>query len=332
MAKHVMTPPLFDKDLADHLPTGIIVITATGAILWWNSAATLLFALTDQTHINQLPSLNVLFSQPRTDAIEITIHAPVKLRIALSLRPYQSTQWLIFAKDVTHLHHLEQMRQDFVANVSHELRTPLTVIHGYLEALLDQADCQYEKIHRQLLQQTLRMENLVADLLLLARLENDTPESIKFTLIDVPPLLTKIIADARSINLDRPHPIHADISPTLKIYGIENELISAFSNLIFNAIHYTPPGESITIRWHQDKPFIYLDIIDSGIGIAPEHIERITERFYRVDRGRSRASGGTGLGLAIVKHALLRHHAHLHIESQLGKGSLFRCVFPITDD
>ncbi len=226
--------------------------------------------------------------------------------------------------------HLEKMRQDFVANVSHELRTPLTVIHGYLETLLKEFkdNAHLEKIFSQMFQQSIRMERLVEDLLLLSRLETDTPNQEDFKPIAVATLLPSIINDAKALSGEENHRITLKADKNLKILGLENELISAFSNLIFNAVNYTPSAGKVEVHWFRDEQYAYFKVSDTGIGIAPEHIERITERFYRVDRDRSRKSGGTGLGLAIVKHILIRHGAKLKIKSVLDEGSCFTCVFP----
>ncbi|MCD6047642.1 MAG: phoR [Gammaproteobacteria bacterium] len=228
------------------------------------------------------------------------------------------------------LHHLERMRQDFVANVSHELRTPLTVLHGYLETLVEQTkNSPKKKIYEQMQAQTSRMERLVEDLLLLSRLEADTPTEESFKQVDVTSLLKQIIKDAKALSADRQHQIFLTTDENLKILGVEDELRSVFSNLIFNAVNYTPGQGTIDIRWFHDSQHAIFSVKDSGLGIAPEHLPRITERFYRVDRDRSRASGGTGLGLAIVKHVLLRHDAQLKIESTPGKGSCFSCIFEL---
>lgn len=228
------------------------------------------------------------------------------------------------------IHHLERMRQDFVANVSHELRTPLTVIHGYLETFLNQdlgTIPAPHKIFEQMYQQSLRMERLIEDLLLLSRLDTDLTENEKLKKVAVPLILRAIADDAKILSGDRQHSIHLDLDENLAIAGIESELRSIFSNIIFNAINYTPAKGHIYVKWYQDKAHIYFKVTDTGIGIAAEHLPRITERFYRVDQDRSRQTGGTGLGLAIVKHALLRHKGQLLIESELGKGSTFTCVF-----
>lgn len=228
------------------------------------------------------------------------------------------------------IHHLERMRQDFVANVSHELRTPLTVIHGYLETLLNQ-DLKSipapQKIFEQMYQQSLRMERLVEDLLLLSRLDTTLADNEKLPKVNVPFILNAIIHDAKILSGERHHQFSVDIDPSLELAGIESELRSIFSNIIFNAVNYTPAKGRIDVKWYQTATSAHFEVTDSGIGIEPEHIPRLTERFYRVDQDRSRQTGGTGLGLAIVKHALMRHKGQLTIESTPGKGSTFACVF-----
>ncbi len=230
--------------------------------------------------------------------------------------------------------HLEKMRQDFVANVSHELRTPLTVIHGYLESLLKKFQGQHDerKIFEAMLHQSMRMERLVEDLLLLSRLESDIPDKHNFKPVYVAKIVEKIIADAKVLGANKNHLFSIEIAEDFVIHGIENELDSAFSNLIFNAVNYTPANGKISVRGYQNKNNLFFSVSDTGIGIETQHIERVTERFYRVDHDRSRKSGGTGLGLAIVKHVLLRHDAKLQIRSQFGIGSDFACIFEMKRD
>lgn len=224
---------------------------------------------------------------------------------------------------------LNKMRQDFVANVSHELRTPLTVIHGYMDTLISlyAEDPKLYPIFKQILEQTKRMETIIADLLLLARIENENPVA-ESEVVDVPELLKIIVQDARNLSKNQ-HEFNLDIDPHLKLLGEAHELQSAFSNIIFNAVHYTKPKGSIHISWQKKNNEAYFVVADTGIGIPEKDIPRITERFYRVDKGRSRQSGGTGLGLAIVKHVLLRHQAELDIQSVLNQGSTFTFVFPV---
>jgi two-component system phosphate regulon sensor histidine kinase PhoR len=231
---------------------------------------------------------------------------------------------------VQHIQHLERMRQDFVANVSHELRTPLTVIHGYLETLLDQTKPEdpLKKIFSQMQQQTLRMENLIENLLLLSQLETHEPELKMEKLVDVSNLLETIQQDAIALSGEANHSIKVEADADLRLRAYPEELRSLFSNIIFNAVKYTPARGEILIEWHLKNNQAYFSVKDTGIGIAAEHIPRLTERFYRIDPARSRKSGGTGLGLAIAKHILMRHEAELKISSEPGKGSTFVCIFP----
>ena len=224
---------------------------------------------------------------------------------------------------------LDTMRKDFVANVSHELRTPLTVLMGYLETFSEQPDLEprWQRAFSQMSQQSLRMKNIINDLLLLSKLENDNNLG-EMKEIDMPRLLTQLFDDAQAQNRDFEHLIHLEIDSQAHLQGYEDYLTSALNNLIANAIKYTPKGGEIHIRWTEQADGYHFSVSDNGIGIAPEHIERLTERFYRVDSGRSRETGGTGLGLAIVKHVLNQHHAKLHITSQIGKSSTFSIIFP----
>lgn len=232
---------------------------------------------------------------------------------------------------VNHIHHLERIRQDFVANVSHELRTPLTVIHGYLETLIDLSENenkQWQKIFLQMQQQTLRMENLIDNLLLLSRLETHESEEKFDKDINVANLLKRICDEAKALSGENQHEIELKADESLTLFGCEDELYSLFSNIIFNAVKYTPAQGKISIAWYRQANQLFFRVEDTGIGIAAEHIPRITERFYRIDPARSRTSGGTGIGLAIVKHVLIRLHGTLEISSEVGKGSVFACIFP----
>jgi two-component system phosphate regulon sensor histidine kinase PhoR len=207
----------------------------------------------------------------------------------------------------------------------------LTVIHGYLETLVDSDDHglqPWRQIVNQMQQQSSRMQRIVEDLLLLSRLESKQQTEHR-EMIDVAALLTAIKEEAEGLSGNQNHVIALRIEPGLRIEGSASELDSAFSNLVFNAVRYTPAGGEIKLRWWQDEDGPCFSVTDTGIGIQAEHIPRLTERFYRVDVGRSRKSGGTGLGLAIVKHVLIRHNARLEIESEPGKGSTFSCRFPV---
>jgi len=261
----------------------------------------------------------------------LSIPSPRTEGVVLSIRvvPYGEERRLLLARDVTRVNRLEQMRRDFVANVSHELRSPLTVIRGYVETLVDNPDEvpeQWRRPLQQIDQQTTRMCRIVDDLLQLSRLESN-PKAAGHTPVAVASMLETIRDDARGLS-GEDLKIHIEADPKVQLAGEYNELYSAFSNLVFNAVQYTPVLKNIYLRWYGDAAGAHLEVEDQGVGIDPEHLPRLTERFYRVDRARSRAVGGTGLGLAIVKHVLMRHDARLQISSVPGEGSTFTCDFP----
>jgi two-component system phosphate regulon sensor histidine kinase PhoR len=222
------------------------------------------------------------------------------------------------------------MRRDFVANVSHELRTPLTVVSGFVENLEDMSDLNQDSARRALhlmAEQTRRMDNLVADLLTLSRLENEQ-SPLREESVDIKALLDEVYQDGKLLSGER-HSLRLETASTANLFGNRDELHSAFGNLLSNAIRYTPEGGEILLRWFERGGQPVFSVQDSGIGIAAQHIPRLTERFYRVDRSRSRETGGTGLGLAIVKHIAMRHQAKLEVVSEEGKGSTFALVFPV---
>jgi two-component system phosphate regulon sensor histidine kinase PhoR len=246
----------------------------------------------------------------------------------LSLRAirYGAGQRLILTRDVTRLHQVERVRREFVANVSHEQRTPLTVIAGFLETLRDEPDAgAAQRYIAMMAEQAARMQRLVEDLLTLSALESSPAPALEEA-IDVAQLMERLAREARVLSGGRHH-IEAESEAGLALLGSEKELSSAFGNLVSNAIRYTPEGGTVRLAWHRSEDGAAFVVEDTGIGIAPEHLSRLTERFYRVDRGRSRESGGTGLGLAIVKHALARHGATLEVSSTPGKGSRFSAKF-----
>ncbi len=306
-------------------------------IEWWNNAAARYLGFeyprdSGQRISNLLRSpvfVDYLHGRDYDQAVEIP--SPVDERITLRIRviPYSGDRRLVVARDMTRMQQLERMRQDFVANVSHEMRTPLTVISGYLETLADAQGCAGEFADQlnSMRQQAERMNRIVDDLMLLSRLENETgrpdPQAVP-----VAAMIDAIADQARELSADAGHVISLDVDAGLCVRGAESELYSAFSNLVFNAVRYTPAQGHVTLRWHLDGDTPVFSVEDSGVGIAAHHIPRLTERFYRIDTGRSRATGGTGLGLAIVKHVLLRHEAELEIDSEPGRGSCFRCRFP----
>lgn len=325
------------RQITDILPIPLFFLDQQLVVIAWNPAAKATFSLSKNRHgghpveelFDQTDFQRLLQDDSSTRMKTTSSHYP-DMDISLSLMPYQKDHYLLIAENITQIHHLERMRQDFVANVSHELRTPLTVFHGYLEMLLEQKRYPVvasKKIFEQMYQQSLRMEKLIGDLLLLSRLESGVPERQRFKPISVARLLQNICEDARAFSGSRQHQITLEADPKLTLWGLENELISAFSNIIINAVNYTPAHGMISVLWHQHQGVPCLEVKDTGIGIAKEHIPRLTERFYRVDKARSRSSGGTGLGLAIVKHVLLLHKAQLQIKSKPHEGSTFICRF-----
>jgi two-component system, OmpR family, phosphate regulon sensor histidine kinase PhoR len=247
--------------------------------------------------------------------------------LSLYVITYAEDSWLLQVKDVTQTDKLDRMRRDFVANVSHELRTPLTVLAGFLETL-QEIDFEADERQRYLslmAEQSKRMQSIVQDLLTLSSIESAPPP--ENDPVDMATLVDKLRRDAEALSEGR-HRIVLDTDGQGDLCGCEPELVSAFGNLVANAVRYTPEGGTVTISWKVSAAGAEFAVRDTGIGIDPKHIPRLTERFYRVDRGRSRDAGGTGLGLAIVKHSLSRHQATLEITSKLGEGSRFAACFP----
>ncbi|MDN3399532.1 phosphate regulon sensor histidine kinase PhoR [Psychrobacter sp. APC 3426] len=319
------------------LRDAVVLLNDNDGLEWWNQAAEdlLLLQVSDKGQcifdFISAPEFRQYY-QATTIADEgvhiESWHAP-KRYLKCELTPFGDEKLLIIY-DVTRLHHLEEMRRDFVANVSHELRTPLTVMMGYLENFSDQPDMppHWKRGFELMTQQTARMNRIVNDLLLLSRIEIEETHELHY--IDMTKLLTHVYDDAQAYNAGYGHSIHLQIDTYDGLYGSEMYLTSALSNLVINAIKYTPKGGNITISWANTAEGCRFAVEDDGIGIAPQHIARLTERFYRIDKGRSRATGGTGLGLAIVKHVLYQHQANLQIESVEGRGSTFSAVFPAT--
>lgn len=320
------------------LKDAVIMLDSHGNLEWWNRAAETLIGLKTPQDSGQ--SITNLLRDPRfidyfergnyLEPLELPSPLSDRRRLQFHITRYGNREHLMLVRDVTRLYQLEQMRKDFVANVSHELRTPLTVIAGYLETLLDNVEGvnpRWLRALQQMQQQGARMQNLLNDLLLLAKLEaTDYPSDNQPVAVDL--LLLSIQSDAQALSGERGHRISLEADPHLKLKGSEAELRSAFSNLVFNAVKYSPNEGAIRIRWWGDEQGAHLAVQDSGPGIEARHLPRLTERFYRVDSSRASNTGGTGLGLAIVKHVLLRHRARLDIASSLGKGSSFTCHFP----
>lgn len=307
---------------------------------WWNPAASQYLGLRYPRDSGQ--RISNLLRHPgfqeylRSGNYEgsVQMTSPVNESITLLVRviPYWSGRRLVVVRDMTRMQILEQTRQNFIANVSHELRTPLTVVSGYIETLLDdpQIDKACASRLRSMQTQAERMNRIVNDLLALSQLESGAVE-FDDAPVAVPGLIDVIIDQARDLlsadDADA-HVFELDVDDGLCIKGRESEIYSAFSNVVFNAVRYTPSDGRVSIAWQNTDAGPEFTVEDNGLGIAPQHIPRVTERFYRVDAGRSRERGGTGLGLAIVKHVLLRHGARLVIESESERGSVFRCCFP----
>jgi len=317
---------------------GVIMTDASGALEWWNGSAEHLLGFRRSTDQGQY-----IYNLIRTPAFKsyfdaknyrepLELHSPAKphihLQVQISL--FGEDDRLIVAKDISRLHQLEQMRRDFVSNVSHEMRTPLTVISGYLETLVDNADDLPPKWRRAIntmATQSFRMETLITDLILLSRIETGE-QAISDAPTDVNSLVRQVCQDAQALSGKNQHDITFEASSHQRLNGDENQLRSAFSNLIFNAVKYTPAQGKILVCWFTNSDGGHLSVKDTGAGIDQVHIPRLTERFYRADPSRHKDTGGTGLGLAIVKHVLINHDGNLEIRSQLGEGSEFICHFP----
>ncbi len=319
------------------LKDAVIMLDSDGNLEWWNSAANRLLGLKDPqdsghpiTNLVRHPAFKDYFESGRhQEPLELPSPVNDRVHLQIHLTRYGNSEHLMVVRDVTRLHLLEQMRKDFVANVSHELRTPLTVIAGYLETLLenvDQVNPRWQRPLLQMNQQAGRMQHLLNDLLLLAKLEATTYPSNNQP-VAVEPLLQSIRSDALALSAEKKHRITLEADTGLQLKGSETELRSAFSNLVFNAVKYTPAGGEIHIHWWGNEQGAHLSVQDNGPGIEAKHLPRLTERFYRVDSSRASSTGGTGLGLAIVKHVLLRHQGRLDINSTPGKGSVFTCHF-----
>ncbi|PKM09075.1 MAG: phosphate regulon sensor histidine kinase PhoR [Gammaproteobacteria bacterium HGW-Gammaproteobacteria-4] len=323
------------RQVAAAVPDGAVVLERSGlTILWFNDSAARLLGLRYPHDLgarftNLLRSPRVLEWINGPDRLEPLLDLAVpgndSVRLSLRLIAYTDDQWLLVVRDISTLMRLEQVRRDFVANVSHELRTPLTVIHGYLDLLEPDDNPEWVPIVEEMRNQTDRMAQIVEDLLMLSRLEAQSRPSEETVVMSS--LLRALEREAQALSRGR-HQIQIVDNAACDLAGSLKELHSAFSNLVSNAVRYTPDSGKITIGWQRrDDGGAMLSVADTGVGIPAQHIPRITERFYRVSSSRSRDSGGTGLGLSIVKHVLGRHHAELLIESEVGTGSRFTCAF-----
>jgi two-component system phosphate regulon sensor histidine kinase PhoR len=318
------------------MPDGVVVLNPQAEILWFNRTAARLLGFRGKTDFGL--RIENLVRQPEfvrylrggQFATPVIVHSSAGAEQYLSLQivPYGAGQLLTLVRDVTREARLEAMRKDFVANASHELRSPLTVIAGYLETLSTDADIDPALAGplQEMQRQAQRMTSIVQDLIELSRLESSDAEA-SHQPIDVVALMAQLRQDVLA-RPQQPAQVQVRADSNAMLLGEELQIHSAFANLVENAAKYTPSDGSVHIRWWVDEDGGHFSVTDTGIGIASEHIPRLTERFYRVDAGRSRATGGSGLGLAIVKHVLQRHGAQLSIDSQEGRGSTFTCHFP----
>jgi two-component system phosphate regulon sensor histidine kinase PhoR len=327
------------RESTSAMPDGSIVLDGDFRIKWFNEAAKQGLNLSTQRDMGQ-PILNLIRSRAFLHylrsgeyALPVNITSPIDSSRTLSARliPYGSEQYLLLFRDVTRVQRLEAMRRDFVANASHELRSPITVLSGYLETMgEDKALNEDWAVPLQEMQsQCQRMTSLVDDLLELSRLETEDSEVGDRDVVNVPDLIDRIVNSARVGDRDR-HVIELEIRDPVHLAGAEGELHSAFSNLIVNAMRYTPEGGRIEVSWgRDDQGRGVFTVSDNGVGIEEKHLPFITQRFYRVSSSHgTQRSGGTGLGLAIVKHVLQRHGGKLQVQSRLGQGSTFSCLFP----
>ena len=323
--------------VANAIPDGLVILSAANTIEWCTSHAEYQLGLNLSTDKN-LPIVNLLRSSHFIAYLYNEVYdEPFKLKnirsmdstLEISLIPLATKQKLLISRDVTQIEKVDAMRRDFIANVSHELRTPLTVVGGFIETLSDMEGAIPSSISSyfgMMQDQTTRMRRLIEDLLTLSHIESNT-QAPDDNPINMSMLMNMLLNDANALSQGK-HQISAQTNPHFDLSGAVDELQSALGNLVSNAIRYTPEGGEIKISWQLRDDQGIFSVTDNGIGIDQQHIHRLTERFYRVDRGRSRETGGTGLGLSIVKHLLTRHQAKLELTSELGVGSTFSAIFP----
>ncbi|WP_025769807.1 phosphate regulon sensor histidine kinase PhoR [Thioalkalivibrio sp. HK1] len=327
------------EQASEVMPDAVVILDRGGIIHWMNQAADRLLGLAHPRDTGQ-PILHLLRHPSLTDYLEarefdepLEIESPLDdaLRLSVRIVPYGLGQQLMLVRDISHIHRLEAIRKDFVANVSHELRSPLTVILGYLEAFEGDENLppDLQKPMERMHLQAIRMRSIVEDLLSLSRLET-VSGSAEYDEVDVAATIEMVVRDVRALG-GQGHTLECEVEEGLSLKGNPGEIYSAISNIAFNAVRHTPALGTIRISWNADPlGQAALRISDTGEGIESHHLDRLTERFYRIDKARSSGTGGTGLGLAIVRHVLTRHDAHLIIESEPGVGSRFSCVFPKT--
>ncbi|MCC3818927.1 two-component system sensor histidine kinase PhoR [Vibrio parahaemolyticus] len=323
---------------AESLPDAVVVFRAEGNIVWCNRLAQHLLGFhwpedSGQPISNLIRTPDFIKYLNKKDFSEpLEMRSPLNVERMLELRivPYTEGEHLMVVRDVSQLKQLEGMRRNFFANVSHELRTPMTVLQGYLEMTEDPdmiVGPMWTKAHGVMTEQLNRMNSLVNQLLTLSKIEAAPMHELD-DVVNVPAMLEVLEKEAISLSGDDQHKLKFDVDTSLRVLGDDDQLRSAISNLVYNAVKYTPPGANIHVRWYQTAQGACLEVEDSGDGIEPQHLHRLTERFYRVDKARSRDTGGSGLGLAIVKHALSHHDSHLEIQSEVGVGSKFSFVLP----
>lgn len=325
------------RDSMANIPDGLVLIDEQRNISWFNNTAKQFLGLKYPTDIDQ--RIDNLVRHPKfTDYIlaadhtrTIEIESPMREARHQEIRvlPFGESQQLLIVRDASLVRRLQQIRSDFVINASHELRTPLTVMRGYMEAV-DGDDAVPEDLQyplQQVSSQVGRMDRLVNDLLELASLDRDDAR-LDEKLVNVPSLIESLMKEARALSGENNHEFVIQVDKSIGLFADEGAIFSALSNLVFNAIHYTPKKGKITIAWQMNKNDVEFVVEDNGPGIAEQHLSRLSERFYRVDVSRSRDSGGTGLGLSIVRHVMMSHDGELGIESELGNGSRFICNFP----
>ncbi|EHD22768.1 MULTISPECIES: phosphate regulon sensor histidine kinase PhoR [Brenneria] len=319
---------------AESLPDALVITTEEGAIFWCNHLAQHLLSFrwpedNGQNILNLLRYPEFADYMKRRDfSRPLTLQLNNAHHVEFRVMPYSEGQLLMVARDITQMHQLEGARRNFFANVSHELRTPLTVLQGYLEMMQDETldNALRSKALNTMQEQTRRMDGLVKQLLTLSRIEAAAAIDLNEK-VDMPLMLRVLQREAQALSQDR-HELVFRVNERLQIFGNEEQLRSAVSNLVYNAVNHTPPGTRIEVCWQKTPQGAQFQVSDNGAGIAAEHLPRLTERFYRVDKARSRQTGGSGLGLAIVKHALSHHDSRLEILSEEGAGSRFVFTLP----
>jgi two-component system phosphate regulon sensor histidine kinase PhoR len=333
-------------------PNGVTLLDDQGRIEWFNDTAAAHLGLDIRrdrlqhvVHLVRDPVFAKYFAQTQHDA-EVVIEGRSQsvahsVKLSVQLHAYGEGRQLLLTRDITSIALADAMRRDFVANVSHEIRTPLTVLSGFVETLqsIPLPEDERQRYLDLMAVQASRMQSLVADLLTLSQLEGSLPPGMNEK-ISVQELMTQVASDAQALSAmlsgqdsDQRRCVHEllfEPAPAWVLLGVRSELLSAISNLVSNAVRYTPAGGTIRVAWTRDAEQVILSVNDTGPGIAPEHLPRLSERFYRVDRSRSRETGGTGLGLAITKHVVQRHGGELRIESHVGQGSTFMLVLPVS--